>query len=246
MRSTRPSSSGATGPTIPGPPTPISSQPDKAEYFAARNVAGLFVLQPALQVPGDDARTPSASWAAQKPRHPGLPAGPCPVHVLARTTAASSSRTGSSLHSGPEEYLLTSAEPNFALGSRTRVGRLDVRIEEVSPLTLGRLPDRPRRSPRSAQAPRPPDGAHPLLVGREGREFGGAGVTVQPDRRHQRRPRVRGSGRDPRRASRLGHRRGTAWPATALQPFRPGRAVHAPHRWWRRLLSSRPTSTRAQ
>ena len=88
-------------------------------------------LQPALQVPHHRPRRRRRSWAASWPATSG-PARPVTRSTRAGwTIAASSSRTASSSAPGTEEYLLTSAEPNFAYFA-DQIGRLDVQIEEVS------------------------------------------------------------------------------------------------------------------
>ena len=103
---------------------------DKFEYFAVRNAAGLFDSSPLYKyrITGRDAEAFLAGVLARDIR--SCPAG------QAQYTCWLDDRgfvieDGVILHTRPNEYLLTSAEPNFAYFA-DRIGRMDVQIEEVS------------------------------------------------------------------------------------------------------------------
>jgi aminomethyltransferase len=103
---------------------------DKAEYFAVRNAAGLFDSSPLYKyrVAGRGAEAFLAGVLARDIR--ACPAG------RAQYTCWLDDRgfvieDGVVLHPRRDEYVLTSAEPNFAYFA-DRIGRMDVRFEEVS------------------------------------------------------------------------------------------------------------------
>jgi aminomethyltransferase len=103
---------------------------DKMEYFAVRNAAGVFDSSPLYKsrIAGKDATSFLAGVLARDIR--ACPAG------HAQYTCWLDDRgfvieDGVILHTARDEYLLTSAEPNFAYFA-DRIGRLDVSIEEVS------------------------------------------------------------------------------------------------------------------
>ena len=103
---------------------------DKAEYFAVRTAAGVFDTSPLYKyrITGRDAEAYLAGVLARDVR--ACPAG------QAQYTCWLDERgfvveDGVILHPRRDEYLLTSAEPNFAWFA-DRIGRRDVRIEEAS------------------------------------------------------------------------------------------------------------------
>jgi aminomethyltransferase len=103
---------------------------DKMEYFAVRNAAGVFDSSQLYKyrITGKDATSFLAGVLARDIR--ACPAG------HAQYTCWLDDRgfvieDGVILHTARDEYLLTSAEPNFAYFA-DRIGRLDVSIEEVS------------------------------------------------------------------------------------------------------------------
>jgi aminomethyltransferase len=109
---------------------------DKFEYFAVRNAAGILDTSPLYKyrIAGADAERYLAGMLARDVR--GCPPG------NAQYTCWLDDR-GFVLEDGViqrrslDEYLLTSAEPNFAWFA-DRIGRLDVTLEEVS-LEIGAL-----------------------------------------------------------------------------------------------------------
>jgi aminomethyltransferase len=109
---------------------------DKFEYFAVRNAAGVFDTSPLYKyrIAGPDAERFLAGILARD------------IHTCppwhAQYTCWLDDRgfvleDGVIQHLGPEEFLLTSAEPNYAWFA-DRVGRLHVTVEEVS-LDIGAL-----------------------------------------------------------------------------------------------------------
>ena len=103
---------------------------DKAEYFAVRNAAGVFDTSPLHKywIRGRDAEAFLAGMLARDIRTcaPGNAQYTCWLDERGFVV-----EDGVILHPRQGEYLLTSAEPNLAWFA-DRVGRLDVRFEEVS------------------------------------------------------------------------------------------------------------------
>jgi aminomethyltransferase len=109
---------------------------DKFEYFAARNAAGIFDTSPLYKyrIAGRDAERYLSGMLARDIRQ-------CPPGHAHYTTWLDERgfvlEDGVIQHRSADEYLLTSAEPNFAWFA-DRVGRLAVTVEEVS-LDIGAL-----------------------------------------------------------------------------------------------------------
>jgi aminomethyltransferase len=109
---------------------------DKFEYFAVRNAAGIFDTSPLYKYrfAGRDAEQFLAGILARDIRV-------CPPRHAQYTTWLDDRgfvfEDGVIQHLAPDEYLLTSAEPNFAYFA-DRVGRLQVTVEDVS-LDIGAL-----------------------------------------------------------------------------------------------------------
>ncbi len=146
----------------------------KAEYFAVRTAAGVFDTSPLYKyrITGRDAEAYLAGVLARDVR--GCPAG------QAQYTCWLDERgfvveDGVILHPGPDEYLLTSAEPNFAWFA-DRIGRRDVHIEEASD-EIGTLALQGPRS-RDLLAKLVPRVERLPYFGVVSGEIGGAGVTV--------------------------------------------------------------------
>jgi aminomethyltransferase len=103
---------------------------DKFEYFAVRNSAGIFDSSPLYKyrIHGRDAERFLAGVLARDVR-------PCPPGRAQYTIWCDDRgfvvEDGVILRHGPDEFLLTAAEPNLAY-FEDLVGRDDVRIEEVS------------------------------------------------------------------------------------------------------------------
>lgn len=103
---------------------------EKAEYFAVRNAAGLFDTSPLFKyrIHGPDAERYLAGVLARDIRT-------CPPgraqYTLWCDDRGHVVEDGVVLRRAPEDYLLTTAEPNLAWLEDLR-GRRDVRIEEVS------------------------------------------------------------------------------------------------------------------
>ncbi len=103
---------------------------EKFEYFAIRNAAGLFDTSPLYKYrfTGPDAERFLAGMLARDPRR-------CAVGQAQYTLWCDDRgyviEDGVLLHVGPDEYLLTAAEPNLAYFEGL-AGRLDVGIEDVS------------------------------------------------------------------------------------------------------------------
>jgi aminomethyltransferase len=147
---------------------------DKMEYFAVRNAAGLFDSSPLYKyrITGPDAEAFLSGILARDIRQ--CPAG------QAQYTCWLDDRgfvveDGVILHTGKNEYLLTSAEPNFAW-FEDRIGRHDVTIEEVSD-DIGTLALQGPRSRDLLKKLVPQMEKIPYFGVAKG-EIGGAGVTV--------------------------------------------------------------------
>jgi aminomethyltransferase len=147
---------------------------DKAEYFAVRTAAGVFDTSPLYKyrITGRDAEAYLAGVLARDIR--ACPAG------HAQYTCWLDERgfvveDGLVLHPRPDDYLLTSAEPNLAWLA-DRIGRRDVRIEEVSD-EMGTLALQGPRS-RDLLAKLVPQAARLPYFGVGSGEIGGAEVTV--------------------------------------------------------------------
>jgi len=103
---------------------------DKAEYFAVRDSAGIFDTSPLFKyrISGPDAKRFLAGMLARDVRA-------CWVGQAQYTCwlddGGSVVEDGVVLHTAPDEYLLTSAEPNLAWFA-DRVGRLHAHLEDVS------------------------------------------------------------------------------------------------------------------
>ena len=147
---------------------------DKMEYFAVRNAAGLFDSSPLYKyrITGKDAELFLSGILARDIRQcpPGHAQYTCWLDDRGFVI-----EDGVILHTARDEYLLTSAEPNFAYFA-DRIGRHDVTIEEVSD-DIGTL---------ALQGPRSRDLLKKLVpqmekipyFGVATGEIGGAGVTV--------------------------------------------------------------------
>jgi aminomethyltransferase len=109
---------------------------DKFEYFAVRNAAGIFDTSPLFKyrIAGADAERFLSGILARDVRA-------CPPQAAQYTTWLDERgfvlEDGVVQRRGPDEYLLTSAEPNYAYLA-DRVGRLRVDITDVS-LGIGAL-----------------------------------------------------------------------------------------------------------
>ena len=109
---------------------------DKFEYFAVRNSAGIFDTSPLYKyrIAGRDAERFLSGMLARDIRR-------CPPWNAQYTTWLDERgfvlEDGVIQHRAPDEFLLTSAEPNFAWFA-DRIGRLAVTIEEVS-LDIGAI-----------------------------------------------------------------------------------------------------------
>ena len=147
---------------------------DKFEYFAVRNAAGIFDTSPLYKyrIAGRDAERFLSGLLARDIR--GCPPG----HAHYTTWLDERGfvlEDGVIQHRAADEYLLTSAEPNFAWFA-DRAGRLAVTVEEVS-LDIGAL---------AVQGPRSRDLLARLVPAVEGLPFfgittgriGGRPVTV--------------------------------------------------------------------
>ena len=147
---------------------------DKFEYFAVRNAAGVFDSSPLYKyrIAGKDAETFLAGMLARDIRA-------CPPGHAQYTTWLDDRgfviEDGVILRKGKDEYLLTSAEPNFAWFA-DRIGRLDVTIEEQSE-DIGTLALQGPRS-RALLAKLVPQMEKIPYFGLATGEIGGAAVTV--------------------------------------------------------------------
>ncbi len=147
---------------------------DKFEYFAVRNAAGVFDSSPLYKyrIAGKDAETFLSGMLARDIR------SCAPGHAQYTTWLDDRGfviEDGVILRKGKDEYLLTSAEPNFAWFA-DRIGRLNVTIEEQSP-DIGTLALQGPRS-RALLAKLVPQMEHIPYFGLATGEIGGAAVTV--------------------------------------------------------------------
>ena len=147
---------------------------DKAEYFAVRNAAGIFDSSPLYKyrITGRDAEAFLAGVLARDIRAcpPGHAQYTCWLDDRGFVI-----EDGVILHPKRDDYLLTSAEPNFAYFA-DRIGRMDVQIEEVSD-EIGTLALQGPRS-RDLLKRLVPQMEHIPYFGVATGEIGGAGVTV--------------------------------------------------------------------
>ena len=147
---------------------------DKAEYFAVRNAAGIFDTSPLYKyrITGRGAETFLAGVLARDIRAaaPGSAQYTCWLDERGFVV-----EDGVVLHPAPDEYLLTSAEPNLAWFA-DRIGRLDVHIEDVSE-ELGALAVQGPRS-RDLLARLAPQVERLPYFGLVAAEIGGAEVIV--------------------------------------------------------------------
>jgi aminomethyltransferase len=147
---------------------------DKAEYFAVRNAAGLFDTSPLYKyrVTGRGAEAFLAGVLARDIRacSPGQAQYTCWLDERGFVV-----EDGVVLRPARDEFLLTSAEPNLAWFA-ARIGRRDVRLEEVSD-ELGALALQGPRS-RDLLAKLVPQVEQLPYFGVTAGEIGGAAVTV--------------------------------------------------------------------
>jgi aminomethyltransferase len=147
---------------------------DKFEYFAVRNAAGVFDSSPLYKyrIAGRDAEAFLAGVLARDIRA-------CPPGHAHYTCWLDDGgfviEDGVILRTGRDEYLLTSAEPNFAYFA-DRIGRMAVTIEEVSE-GIGTLALQGPRS-RELLARLVPQMRDIPYFGVAKGEIGGAAVTV--------------------------------------------------------------------
>jgi aminomethyltransferase len=147
---------------------------DKFEYFAVRNAAGIFDTSPLFKyrITGKDAEAFLSGVLARDIRTclPGNAQYTCWLDDRGFVI-----EDGVILRPGKDEFLLTSAEPNFAYFA-DRVGRFDVTIEDVS-REIGALAFQGPRS-RDLLKRLVPQMEHIPYFGVAKGEIGGAGVTV--------------------------------------------------------------------
>ena len=147
---------------------------DKAEYFAVRTAAGIFDTSPLFKyrITGRDAEAFLAGMLARDIRAcpPGHAQYTCWLDDRGFVV-----EDGLVLHPRRGEYLLTSAEPNFAWFA-DRIGRMDAGLEEVSDET-GTLALQGPRS-RDLLGKLIPQVEHLPPFGLAAGEIGGAQVTV--------------------------------------------------------------------
>jgi aminomethyltransferase len=147
---------------------------DKFEYFAVRNAAGIFDSSPLFKyrITGKDAEAFLAGVLARDIRAcpPGSAQYTCWLDDRGFVI-----EDGVILHLARDEYLLTSAEPNFAYFA-DRIGRFDVTIDEVGH-DIGTLAVQGPRS-RDLLKRLVPQMEHIPYFGVAKGEIGGAGVTV--------------------------------------------------------------------
>jgi glycine cleavage system T protein (aminomethyltransferase) len=147
---------------------------DKFEYFAVRNAAGIFDTSPLFKyrITGKDAETFLSGILARDIRacQPGNAQYTCWLDDRGFVI-----EDGVVLRPGKDEFLLTSAEPNYAYFA-DRIGRFDVAIEDVS-RDVGALAFQGPRS-RALLKQLVPQMEHTPYFGVAKGEIGGAGVTV--------------------------------------------------------------------
>jgi aminomethyltransferase len=147
---------------------------DKFEYFAVRNAAGLFDSSPLFKyrITGKDAEAFLSGILARDIRacEPGNAQYTCWLDDRGFVI-----EDGVILHPRRDEYLLTSAEPNFAYFA-DRIGKMDVTIEDVS-AEIGTLALQGPRS-RALLAKLVPQMEKIPYFGVAKGEIGGAAVTV--------------------------------------------------------------------
>jgi len=147
---------------------------DKAEYVAVRNAAGVFDTSPLYKyrITGRDAERFLAGMLARDIRAcgPGQAQYTCWLDERGFVV-----EDGVILHLAADEYLLTSAEPNFAWFA-DRVGRLRVRIDDVGDELAALSLQGPRS--RDLLAKLVPPVAHLPYFGVTTSEIGGAPATV--------------------------------------------------------------------
>ena len=147
---------------------------DKFEYFAVRNAAGIFDTSPLFKyrIAGRDAERFLAGILARDIR------ACAPNHAQYTTWLDDRGfvlEDGVIQRRGPDEYLLTSAEPNLAYLT-DRVGRLSVTVDDVS-LDIGALAIQGPRS-RPVLERLVPTVAEVPFFGITTGEIGGVPVTV--------------------------------------------------------------------
>ena len=147
---------------------------DKFEYFAVRNAAGIFDTSPLFKyrITGKDVEAFLGGVLARDIRacQPGNAQYTCWLDDRGFVI-----EDGVILRPGKNEFLLTSAEPNYAYFA-DRIGRLDVQIEDVS-REIGTLAFQGPRS-RNLLKQLVPQMEHIPYFGVAKGEIGGAGVTV--------------------------------------------------------------------
>ncbi len=147
---------------------------DKAEYFTVRNAAGIFDSSPLYKyrITGHDAEAFLAGMLARDIRacSPGSAQYTCWLDDRGFVI-----EDGLILHRKRDDYLLTSAEPNFAYFA-DRIGRMHVQVEEVSD-EIGTLALQGPRS-RDLLKELVPQMEHIPYFGVAAGEIGGAEVTV--------------------------------------------------------------------
>ena len=147
---------------------------DKFEYFAVRNAAGIFDTSPLFKyrITGKDVEAFLGGVLARDIRacQPGNAQYTCWLDDRGFVI-----EDGVILRPGKNEFLLTSAEPNYAYFA-DRIGRLDVQIEDVS-REIGTLAFQGPRSRNLLKQLVPQMENIPYFGVAKG-EIGGAGVTV--------------------------------------------------------------------
>jgi len=147
---------------------------DKFEYFAVRNAAGIFDTSPLFKyrITGKDVEAFLGGVLARDIRacQPGSAQYTCWLDDRGFVI-----EDGVILRPGKNEFLLTSAEPNYAYFA-DRIGRFDVQIEDVS-REIGTLAFQGPRS-RNLLKQLVPQMEHIPYFGVAKGEIGGAGVTV--------------------------------------------------------------------